>query len=289
MIAQPFILHALSPLHVGIGQAAEIIDLPIARLKGTGIPFVPGSSIKGVLREARRGIRSMEDTAERNSDDPPDVQAVFGPGTQDAGKHAGALVCADARLLALPVRSFRGTFAYVTSPLLLALASRDLATPPPIPSIASGCCMAGPALALEQTVFLEDLDLKAVPTDKMFAAWQSRLASVFDSHQEAFTGRFAVVDDEVMTFLWETATQIDQRVAIDPATRTAKTGALWIEESLPCETLLIGLLLAEGSRRAGVIRSATEVIDFALPGTGATLQFGGKASVGRGRCRMVRL
>jgi CRISPR-associated protein Cmr4 len=92
-------------LHAGVGQAAELIDLPIARLKGTGIPYVPGSSIKGVLRDARSG-------AGFNSDE---VQAVFGPDKDNADKHAGALICTDARLLALPVRSFRGTFAYVTS------------------------------------------------------------------------------------------------------------------------------------------------------------------------------
>ncbi|MCS7269380.1 MAG: RAMP superfamily CRISPR-associated protein, partial [Geminicoccaceae bacterium] len=54
MLTRPFLLHALSPLHAGTGQAAGIVDLPIARMKATGIPFVPGSSIKGVLRDVRR-------------------------------------------------------------------------------------------------------------------------------------------------------------------------------------------------------------------------------------------
>ena len=40
----PFLLHALSPLHAGTGHAADVIDLPTARMKATGIPFVPGSS-----------------------------------------------------------------------------------------------------------------------------------------------------------------------------------------------------------------------------------------------------
>src|SRR5579875_3213524 len=122
MISQAYVLHALSPLHAGIGQASELIDLPIARLKGSGIPYVPGSSVKGVLRDARSGSH------------PQDVEAVFGPDTANADAHAGALVCTDVRLLALPVRSFRGTFAFATAPLLLALAARDLAQPPPIPS-----------------------------------------------------------------------------------------------------------------------------------------------------------
>jgi CRISPR-associated protein Cmr4 len=54
MNTRPFLLHALSPLHAGTGHAADVINLPIARMKATGIPFAPGSSIKGVLRDAHK-------------------------------------------------------------------------------------------------------------------------------------------------------------------------------------------------------------------------------------------
>ncbi|WP_298819062.1 RAMP superfamily CRISPR-associated protein [Chloroflexus sp.] len=46
-----YFLHALSPLHAGTGQGSGVIDLPIAREKATGIPYLPGSSVKGVLRD----------------------------------------------------------------------------------------------------------------------------------------------------------------------------------------------------------------------------------------------
>lgn len=49
-----FLLHALSPLHAGTGHSADVIDLPIARMKATGIPIAPSSSIEGKLRDARR-------------------------------------------------------------------------------------------------------------------------------------------------------------------------------------------------------------------------------------------
>lgn len=39
MKTKPFLLHALSPLHVGTGHSADIIDLPIAKMKATGIPL----------------------------------------------------------------------------------------------------------------------------------------------------------------------------------------------------------------------------------------------------------
>ena len=89
-----------------------------------------------------------------------------------------------------------------------------------------------------------------------------------------------------MTFLWETATQVDARVRIDERTRTVAPGALWLEESLPPETLLMGLLASDRSRRNGVSMTPDDVLDFALPGE-ETHQLGGKASTGRGRCRLI--
>jgi CRISPR-associated protein Cmr4 len=278
MITQPYLLHALSPLHAGIGQSNELIDLPIARLKGSGIPYLPGSSIKGVLRDA--------------AGNGPDTDVVFGPDTAHAGDHAGALVCADARLLALPVRSFYGTFAFVTAPLLLALAGRDLDQRLAIPDVRKDHCIAGPRLAANGKVYLEDLDLDADQPDPAFAAWRDRIATVYGAtaqERQIFADRLAIVDDETMTFLWETATQLDQRVGISPDTRTVAEGALWLEESLPPETLLIGLLIGERSRKKGHDMSPEKVIEVALPGGERILQFGGKSTVGRGRCRMVRL
>lgn len=281
MNAYPYVLHALSPLHAGVGQAAELIDLPIARLRGTGIPFLPGSSIKGVLRDAAAGLQDL-------------VTVLFGPppnATND-DSHAGALICTDARLLALPVRSFRGVFAYVTSPLLLALAARDFNNPPAIPTVKPLDCLCdGSTLVHDKKVFLEDLDLAPVTGNIAWSAWCKRLAPVFGStpdEQGVFTRRFAIIDDETMAYLWETATQLDQRIRIDAATRTVATGQLWLEESLPPETLLIGVIQAESSRNpkhrldpARVLQTLTE----SVLKPGAVLQFGGKSTIGRGRCR----
>lgn len=275
MNTKPFLLHALSPLHAGIGHTPDIIDLPTARMKATGIPFLPGSSIKGVLRDARRAT------------DREKTEAVFGP-SDDPGAHAGALVVGDARLLALPVRSFRGTFAWVTSPLLLALAKRDLEEPTlAIPSIdGRGARLAqGSVCAHNNRLYLEDLDLVAQVAAEA-TAWAQRLAPLASPGDDIFTKRFAIVDDDTMAFLWDTATQVDARVRLDERTRTVASGALWLEESLPPETLLIGLLAADRSRRRNVSLTPDEVLGFALPGE-QVHQFGGKATTGHGRCRIV--
>ena len=286
METRPYILHALSPLHVGVGQSAELIDLPIARLRGTNMPYVPGSAIKGVLREAL-----FANHGEASKDE---VLAIFGPEWDSANDHAGALVCADAWLFALPVRSYKGTFAYVTCPLLLALARRDLGdNAPKAPSMdeASALVVDESALTMgDGKIYLEDLDLIS-GTDENANLWAKRIAEIFGSEDEdraVFTRRFAIVDDETMTFLWETATQTDTRVRIDRDTGTVADKALWIEESLPPETLLFGLLAAERSRKRDVNLTPAGVLDSTLKSE-RVLQFGGKATVGRGRCRIVPL
>lgn len=281
MRSQAYILHALSPLHAGTGQAADIIDLPIARMRATGIPFVPGSSIKGVLRDARR--ESLDDAT---------WKAVFGPDTNAAAEHAGALVVTDARLLALPVRSFKGTFAWVTSPLLLTLARRDLGKNDqlavPLISGRKALVTANSAALHGDKVYLEDLDLPANKGSGQIDGWSSAIGAVFGDDREMFEKRFIVVDDETMTFLWETATQVDARVRIDAETRTVAQRALWLEESLPPETLLIGVLLADRSRKKGIDLDPEAVFEKAIPAA-EVIQFGGKATVGRGRCRLVPL
>lgn len=46
-----FIIRAMSNIHCGVGQGVDDIDLPTARETMTGFPIVPGSTIKGVLRD----------------------------------------------------------------------------------------------------------------------------------------------------------------------------------------------------------------------------------------------
>ena len=275
MKTRPFLLHALSPLHAGTGHAADVIDLPIARMKATGIPVVPGSSIKGVLRDACRQV------------DHERTEAVFGP-SDDPAAHAGALIVGDARLLALPVRSFRGTFAWVSSPLLLRLAKRDLvASELPVPHMAGRSAQVASenVCVYQKRLYLEDIDLPAESSADV-KTWAQRLAALAALEDDLFTHRFVVVDDDTMTFFWETATQVDARVRLDDATRTVAQGALWLEESLPPETLLTGLLAADRSRRPETEMTPDAVLDFALPKE-TILQFGGKATIGRGRCRII--
>ncbi len=96
--------------------------------------------------------------------------------------------------------------------------------------------------------------------------------------------RMCVVHDDVFSFLLDTATEITARIRLQADAKTVVDGGLWYEEALPTETILSGIALVAPTLAAGI--STVEVFEFLGKLTTKTLQFGGKATVGRGLCRM---
>ena len=84
-------LFTRTPLHVGAGTSVGAIDQPIIRERHTGFPVIPGTSLKGVLR----------DTATRDDKIEPDVDAIFGEGFGSGSKDfsAGRVSFGEAKLL----------------------------------------------------------------------------------------------------------------------------------------------------------------------------------------------
>lgn len=297
MSAKLLFVHALSPLHAGTGQGVGVIDLPIAREKATDLPYLPGSSLKGSLR----------DLAERK--DSETCWKVFGPDTLKADEYAGAAQFSDQRLLLLPVRSLKGTFAWVTSPYLLRRFLRDaqetavknetdLPQSVPEPTSLEQCLVVSEACALqsqegdEQKVYLEELDLTAI-NDAQAKAWAVKLATwIFPGPpadtpwQGMLIARFCIIHDDTLNFLLQTATEVTARIKIMDSTKTVEKGGLWYEEALPTETILSGLVVATPVSKTNL--SEDEIHQHIGGLLDQTIQFGGNATVGRGICR-VRL
>ena len=285
MTAKLVLLHALSPLHAGTGQGVGVIDLPIAREKATGLPYVPGSTLKGVLRD--------------NAGDTNVANRIFGAAADrdEEMDYSGSLQLADARLLLLPVRSLLGTFAWVTSPFVLQRLARDVkdagfaSLPSSVPTVANAktalVAAQGSVLVkagVSPQVFLEDLDLTASPSAEATAwlKWLKPLVFPDDPDwQTMLDGRLCIVHDDVLQFLLETATEVIARIRLDQAKKTVAKGGLWYEEALPTETILAGL----ASIRP--IRASIKEVELMLDGLkGQVLQVGGKATVGRGICKI---
>ncbi len=289
MTAQLTFVHALSPLHAGIGQGAGVIDLPIAREKATGLPFLPGSSLKGALR----ALCVDENTRKK----------VFGPDTasSDANSdYASSIQFSDQRLLLLPIRSLAGTFAWVTSPYVLRRLVRDLRdiqlSPPasiPDPKQYEDCYIDKNKSKIKITqrnntkVYLEDLDLTPQNEDVVACAtWIGQKLFSEPDWQRMLAERFCVIHDDVFNFLVDTAMEITTRIKLKENTKTVDTdtGGLWYEEALPVETVLHGFALA--TPVGAVKMTSQEVFAKLMELTNKAVQLGGKATVGRGICRV---
>jgi CRISPR-associated protein Cmr4 len=292
-LARLTFVHALSRLHAGTGQGAGVIDLPIAREKATGLPFLPGSSLKGALRAGCSVHCSAKE-----------CEQVFGPDTskiETDSNHASSAQFSDQRLLLLPIRSLVGTFAWVTSPYVLRRLVRDmkdadLATPAKgIPTIGrvETCVIAngnkskihleGP----EARVYLEDLELNPQVNQEAqtWAEWIGLQVFPNDpEYQQMLIERICIVHDDVFSYLVETATEISAHIKLEKDTKTVQDGGLWYEEALPAETILSGIVLATPTKASNI--STEDVFEILQGLMGKALQLGGKATTGYGMCHV---
>jgi CRISPR-associated protein Cmr4 len=96
--------------------------------------------------------------------------------------------------------------------------------------------------------------------------------------------RLCVVHDDVLGFLLETATEVVARIVLEDESKTVRTGGLWYEESLPAESILVGILSGQPIEKTGT--TPEKVHDFVSKLVMKPLQFGGSATVGRGICNL---
>lgn len=306
-VSQLVFYYAVSPVHMGAGSAIGAIDSPIQREVHTHHPMFAGSGLKGALRH------HFSQTWPRNDGDKPHelIRRIFGPETS-ASDHAGALSLSDAQLVALPVRSLKGGFAYVTSPLALARLQRlaqqcraavAWTVPTVEPDKARVCSsglLQGGKLILEAFEFpaLEDPDLKAI------AEWIATNA-LPGSANAYFAGKFqtdlVLLNDTDFSHFARHAMVVEPHVRINDTSGAADDGGLFYVENLPPETLMVGLAQASIERykknhRPESILRADQVLDAIFIGqsdapgiAGQLLQIGGDATTGRGLVLIQRL
>jgi CRISPR-associated protein Cmr4 len=287
MDAKLLFTYALTPLHAGTGRGVGVIDLPIAREVATGIPYLPGSSLKGVLRD-KSGENDTTDY-------------VFGPSTkniEESNLAAGAAQFTDQRLLLLPVRSLKGTFAWVTCSFILHRLRRECVAigetidVPKMPSPIKTQAFCKPDhLIIGKEIVLEDINLTHA-TEEAISCWAKWLGGkLFPKENEAewqtmLANKLVVVHDDIFSYLLQTAMEVVARIRIDSDSKTVAKGQLWYEENLPAESVLWGLVAAQQVNH-GKKLSPTEVLDEVKDLTGGVVQLGGNATVGRGLCRLV--
>ncbi|PZP54493.1 MAG: type III-B CRISPR module RAMP protein Cmr4 [Azospira oryzae] len=299
-------LYAVSPVHMGAGQAIGVIDNPIQRERHTRHPCFAGSGIKGAVRHAWEVLGGKKEQ----------IDAILGPSPNPEernGKelHAGATSFGDAQLVLFPVRSLRGGYVYATCPTAIERARRLLGligvniTWPALPEMKeSECLLANPALATERSengrqvsvLHLEAFEYTAADGNneavKKIAEWLAENAlpagDGYDYFRNKLKSDLVVLSDTDFAYFSEHATLVEPHVRINNETGTADEGGLFYTENLPPESLLIAPLLASQTRTGkkkgeegwedafSVMAKIKNVMD------GKLLQIGGDATTGRG-------
>lgn len=264
-------LIAETHIHPGVGQSTGALDLPVARERTTQYPFIPGSGVKGAYRvwatEKATGLQ---------------VKTLFGRGSGDdsgAVDGAGGLLCADARLLLLPVRCLSDAYKWVTCPAILHRLQRDndragnksiiweLAEPG-----------AGKHLGVGTTddwLGLEEREFRNAGTiaPTVISALEKLIGSDMAS---GLAEKLIILSDRDFTWFAQYGLPIMARNVLD---KDKISTNLWYEETLAPDTIMYVLF---GERSPGQVKNFTSAIPSA-----PYVQMGGNETIGQGWFKMV--
>jgi CRISPR-associated protein Cmr4 len=258
-----------TPLHVGTGSSVGAIDMPIQRERHTQIPIIPGSGLKGVLRDLwpAKAAETLE---------------LFGSEPAEQPLRIGNLVVGEARAVCFPVRSAKGAFAWLTSPLALARYARDAGqAAPDLPAVAEDACLAGPGVTLDGgKVVLEEYAFSAQPLPDAAVALLAG-AVPGDGLWNTLKDRLVILSDGLFAHFCATACEVQQRVRIDDETGTVARGGLFNQENVPSETLFYAVMAERDSAKPGLKDLMRRLEEKKV------LQIGGDETIGLGFCTVA--
>lgn len=237
--------YTLTPLHMGSGSSVHYVDLPIQRERHTSFPIMAGSGIKGVFRNL----------AERKLDKEI-VDKIFGH--EKASEEASMIAFTDAKILLYPVRSLKGTFAWITCPLVLKRFKEELKslgktedTNWEVPNLEpdkdnkdkdnKALVSNNSSLIIDdKSIGLEEFVLeceKSENVDKIAEVIKNYLPQTSTVNELPLSKRLVVVDDNIFTDFVNYAVEIRTRIRIDQGTGTVERGALFTVEFVPSEAI----------------------------------------------------
>lgn len=284
-------LYAITPVHMGAGQAIGVIDNPIQRERHTNHPNMAGSGIKGAVRHQAVTMEGWSKAL---------VTRLFGPESNASG-YAGAVSFGDAQLVAFPVRSLKQGYVYAVSPTTLGRLKR-LAAHAGVPADwvvptvdASKALVCDERVLNDTSLILETYEFTAGVDEGLqaIAEWIATNALPTGEDNRYFADKLqqdlALLPDQAFSHFVENATVVEPHVRINDETGTAEEGGLFYTENLPPESLLVAPVFSSVERHARDNRPedlmpAEQVMMKLHNGLqDRLLQIGGDATTGRGQ------
>jgi len=271
--------------------ALEHVDLPVQRDE-FGFPTIWASSLKGSLRGnlRRYAPKAQEELECFNTY----YRAAFGPepGFREEEMFPAAISLFDARLLFLPARSLKGIWVYVTSPHLISYLNTYAEIvgrgPVELKDITIPLTSRSEILLEKSRAILNELDIVNMEVNKNVVEklFKGILPSDILSHVKS--KGLVIVDDDTMSVISKRSMLIQYRIRLKHPAKVVEQGALWSEEYLPQETILVSGIICRPLTRT-VSKKCKEkygnVYDWLkekLKEIGSVIWLGGKETIGKG-------
>jgi CRISPR-associated protein Cmr4 len=291
-----YLLKVLTPLHIGAGQGLGHVDLPIVREAHTNFPYIPGTSLKGALRNLEinqvaraRGEKpsQVEERLTKNKFDQKEedilrlakIFGVAGEGAEE-GKEVGAgkVLFSDAFIVLFPVKSAKGIFSLTTCPYVINRFFELLGIDQRVKDVPEGKVKVLNTNG-HKNLINDKNKYKLLLEEFVFEAEESEELKKFVELVGTFVGEgkkqriVCVNDTDFMDFV-SNYTEVQTHIKINLDTGTADRGALWTEEYVPAESIFAFSLVF------------LEELDFTPP---TTFHLGGDITTGKGFVKVQRL
>lgn len=300
-----YLLKVLTPLHIGAGQGLGHVDLPIVREAHTNFPYIPGTSLKGALRNleinqvARARGEKPSQVEKRLTDkdkfDPEDrdilrLAKIFGTAGEVAERDkealekvkevgAGKVLFLDAFIVLFPVKSAKGIFSLTTCPYVINRFFELLGIDQRVKDIPEGKVKVLNKSG-HKNLIKDNNEYKLLLEEFVFEAEESEELKKFVELVGTFVGEekkqriVCVNDTDFMDFV-SNYTEVRTHIKINLDTGTVDRGALWTEEYVPAESIFaFSLVFLE------------EEISFTPP---TTFHLGGDITTGKGFVKVQKL
>jgi Uncharacterized protein predicted to be involved in DNA repair (RAMP superfamily) len=305
-----YLLKVLTPLHIGAGQGLGHVDLPIVREAHTNFPYIPGTSLKGALRNweinqlaRERGEKPSqleEKLTDKDKFDPEDrdivrLAKIFGTAGEVAeqdkealekGKEIGAgkVLFSDAYIVLFPVKSAKGIFSLTTCPYVINRFFELLGIDQRVEDVPEGKVKVLSTNG-HKNLIKDNKDnnkYKLLLEEFVFEAEESEELKKFVELVGTFVGEekkqriVCVNDTDFMDFV-SNYTEVRTHIKINLDTGTVEEGALWTEEYVPAESVFAFSLVF------------LEEVDFSLDPDFHLFHLGGDITTGKGFVKVQKL
>jgi CRISPR-associated RAMP protein, Cmr4 family len=249
--------YAITPVHVGMGRAPGVVDLPFQR-DSIGYPIVYGSSFKGVLKST---LMSKDNKL---------AKCVFGAEPKDSEKYMGRFIVTDFIPVFYPIASLDG-YVYVSTDYLIKKAEDIL-------SVVRG--------GTNNNIY--NKNNKGEEVNILLGRLKSPYTLTLT---ETVKGIGSLIKDKVYVFDNDVGLQVIEsslirvtRNVLNDETKTSQN--LWTEEYLPQGTIFIGGII-DAERTNELCKDVGDVDNILRKNLDNISVFlGGKETIGKGLVRI---